>query len=80
MDDHEIIRRISDLAEEEQRLEEAHVGDRLTNDERQKLRSIEVTLDQLWDMLRQRRAKRDAGGDPDDANPRPEGTVEGYLQ
>ena len=39
-----------------------------------------MTLDQLWDMLRQRRAKRSAGQDPDEAHERPAGTVEGYLQ
>jgi hypothetical protein len=39
-----------------------------------------VTLDQLWDTLRQRRAKRDAGKDPDEASTRSAGTVEGYLQ
>jgi hypothetical protein len=44
------------------------------------MRDIEVTLDQLWDTLRQRRAKRNAGGSPDEAQTRPAGTVEGYLQ
>jgi hypothetical protein len=68
------------LAEEEQRLEEAHVGEGLTDDERERKRSLEVTLDQLWDTLRQRRAKRDAGKDPDEASTRSAGTVEGYLQ
>ncbi|HEY3843300.1 MAG TPA: DUF2630 family protein [Acidimicrobiales bacterium] len=80
MDDNEIIARISALADEEQRLEEAHVGEGLTDDERDRKRSIEVTLDQLWDTLRQRRAKRDAGKDPDEASTRSAGTVEGYLQ
>jgi hypothetical protein len=80
VDDHEIIERISALAAEEQQLEEAHVGEGLNDEERARLRSLEVTLDQLWDTLRQRRAKRGAGGDPDDASTRSEGTVEGYLQ
>ncbi len=80
MDDKEIIAQISALADEEQRLEEAHVGEGLSDDERARLRSLEVTLDQLWDTLRQRRAKRNAGADPDDARERPAGTVEGYLQ
>ena len=39
-----------------------------------------MTLDQLWDTLRQRRAKRNAGQDPDAASERPASTVEGYLQ
>ena len=80
MDDKEIIARINGLADEEQRLEEAHVGEGLSDDERARLRNIEVTLDQLWDTLRQRRAKRSAGGSPDDAQVRSPGTVEGYLQ
>ena len=80
MSDEELAAQISALAAEEQRLEEAHVGEGLSDDERARLRSIEVTLDQLWDTLRQRRAKRDAGQDPDEARTRSEGTVEGYLQ
>jgi hypothetical protein len=80
MDDHEIVGKISALAEEEQRLEEAHVGEGLSDEDRKRLKQIEVTLDQLWDLLRQRRATRNAGGDPDLVSPRPEGTVEGYLQ
>ena len=50
--------RISQLAAEEQRLEEAHVGEGLSDDELARKRELEVTLDKLWDMLRQRRAKR----------------------
>jgi Protein of unknown function (DUF2630) len=80
MDDKEIIAQISALADEEQRLEEGHAGEGISDEERARLRSIEVTLDQLWDTLRQRRAKRNAGGDPDDAHTRSAGTVEGYLQ
>jgi hypothetical protein len=80
MDDKEILAQINKLAEEEQRLEEAHVGDGLSDEEHARLHSIEVTLDQLWDVLRQRRAKRNAGRDPDDAQARPAGVVERYLQ
>ena len=80
MDDHEIIARIGSLAEEEQRLEEQHVGEGLSADDTARLRSIEVTLDQMWDLLRQRRALRSAGRSPDGAAVRPEGTVEGYRQ
>ena len=43
-------------------------------------RELEVTLDQLWDVLRQRRAMRNAGQDPDARSARPPETVEGYLQ
>ncbi len=80
MDDHEIISRIGSLADEERQLEEQHVGEGLTADEEVRLRSIELTLDQLWDLLRQRRALRRAGRDPNEAAVRPEGTVEQYRQ
>jgi hypothetical protein len=80
VEDQEIISKISARAAEEQRLEEAHVGEGLSDTERERLRAIEVTLDQLWDTLRQRRAKRDAGYSPDEAHTRPVDTVEGYQQ
>jgi Protein of unknown function (DUF2630) len=80
MNDAEIVAKISALADEEQQLEEAHVGEGLSDEERQRLKSIEVTLDQLWDTLRQRRAKRDAGRSPEEATTRSAETVEGYLQ
>jgi Protein of unknown function (DUF2630) len=80
MDDAEIVKRIGDLAAEEQRLEEAHVGEGLSDEEQARKRDLEVTLDELWDLLRQRRAKRRAGQDPDSAQQRPADTVEGYLQ
>ena len=80
MDDHEIIARIGSLAEEEQHLEEQHVGEGLSAEEEARLKSLEVTLDQMWDLLRQRRALRSAGQSPDGATIRPEGTVEGYRQ
>ena len=80
MDDKQIVDRISELAAEEQRLEEAHVGEGLSDEEVARKRDLEVTLDQLWDTLRQRRAKRNAGQDPDSAHQRSADTVEGYLQ
>ena len=80
MDDDEIVRRIGELAAEEQRLEEARVGAGLRDEDRARQRELEVTLDRLWDVLRQRRAKRHAGQDPDSAVLRPADTVEGYLQ
>jgi len=80
MDDNEIAHRISELAAEEQRLEEAHVGEGLSEEELTRKRDLEVTLDELWDLLRQRRAKRSAGEDPDAAEVRPSETVENYLQ
>lgn len=80
MDDHQIIERIGQLAEEERRLEEAHAGEGLSPEDHERLRELEVTLDRLWDLLRQRRALRHAGGNPDAAAERPDATVEGYLQ
>ncbi len=80
MDDHEIIAQIGSLADEEKRLEERHVGEGISAEEEARLRTIEITLDRLWDLLRQRRALRDAGRSPEEAAIRPEGTVEGYRQ
>lgn len=80
MDDEQIVHRISELADEEKRLEEGHVGEGLSEEERRRLDAVEVTLDRLWDLLRQRRALRDAGRDPDQAAERSGDTVEGFLQ
>ena len=80
MNDREIVEQISRLANEEHRLEEAHVGEGLTSEDADKLRAIEVALDQCWDLLRQRRARRAAGQDPDAAGVRPESVVERYQQ
>jgi Protein of unknown function (DUF2630) len=80
MDDQEIVHRITELAEEEHRLEQAHTGTGLGYEELSRLRAIEVSLDQCWDLLRQRRARRDIGQDPDEAQLRSEGVVEGYQQ
>lgn len=80
MDDQEIVRRISELADEEHDLERSHAGSGLAEDELSRLRAIEVSLDQCWDLLRQRRARRAAGQDPDAADARPESVVEGYQQ
>jgi len=80
MDDREVISRISALADEERALEETHVGEGLSEGDQERLRSLEVTLDQLWDLLRQRRALRDAGKSPEEATERGPDTVERYLQ
>lgn len=80
MDDAEILSRIHALVDEEHQLEEGHVGQGLSADEQARLQEVEVALDQCWDLLRQRRARRNAGLDPDEAQVRDEGTVEGYRQ
>jgi Protein of unknown function (DUF2630) len=80
MDDAEILSRIHALVDEEHQLEDAHVGEGLSAEDQERLQKVEVALDQCWDLLRQRRARRNAGLDPDEAEVRPEGTVEGYRQ
>ncbi len=80
MEDVEIVQRISALADEEHELERAHEGKALSDTDRERMRALEVALDQCWDLLRQRRARRNAGQDPDDAAVRPEDVVERYRQ
>jgi len=80
MDDIDIVHRIDALSDEEHALERSHQGEPLSEDELGRLRAIEVALDQCWDLLRQRRARRSAGEDPDEATARPEGVVERYWQ
>jgi Protein of unknown function (DUF2630) len=80
MDDKQLLNRIGALVEEEHALERQATSDGLDEQEQDRLQQLEVQLDQCWDLLRQRRARRDAGLDPEDAQVRPEGTVEGYLQ
>jgi uncharacterized protein YjaG (DUF416 family) len=80
MDDNTVLNRINILADEELELEESHDGRPATTEELQRLKDIEVELDQCWDLLRQRRARRDAGLNPNDAALRREEIVEKYLQ
>lgn len=80
MEDREILSRIHQLVDEEDRLHSAAVDKSLTEEDRAKLRDIDVQLDRCWDLLRQRRARREFGEDPDEASARPEDTVETYLQ
>jgi hypothetical protein len=84
MADESIADRIERLVEEEHELIRREEGD-ATNDEalaedRRRLEQIKVELDQCWDFLRQRRARRDAGEDPETVQPRDADTVEKYLQ
>jgi len=80
MDDGDILGRIAKLVANEHELEQRHVGAELDDEEAAHLRQLEVALDQCWDLLRQRRARRAAGLSPDDADVRPAPTVEGYRQ
>jgi Protein of unknown function (DUF2630) len=80
-DDADIIQQIDALVDEEHALERVHGdGKALSKAEKARLRELEVHLDQLWDLLRQRRARRAAGLDPDGAETRDASTVEGYRQ
>ncbi len=80
MTDQELISEIDDLVEEERQLHEHGVGRGLTPEEQQRLTQVEVRIDQLWDLLRRRRAKRRIGGNPDDEQLRDPNTVEHYQQ
>ena len=77
MDEQEILSRINALVEEEHQLRE---GTEHTDEQRARIDALEAHLDQCWDLLRQRRAKRQYDENPDEAAARPEQQVEGYLQ
>jgi hypothetical protein len=79
MEDQEIIDRINQLAGEEHELFQKESHGAATEAERERMKRLEVTLDQCWDLLHQRRARRAAGMDPDEATVRDEKTVEGYV-
>jgi len=81
MDDKEILTRISGLLETERDLRSQLAAGKLSSEqERERLRSAEEALDQCWDLLRQRRARREFGENPDEAAVRPAAEVEGYQQ
>jgi hypothetical protein len=76
MQDSSILGHITRLVAEEQRLrEKPDPGD----EDRKQLAQVEVELDQYWDLLRQRRARREYGQDPEQAAVRDAGTVERYI-
>jgi len=79
MDDKRVTDRIDELARREHELFERESKGSVTDAEREELRQIQVRLDQWWDLLRQRRARREFGQDPEDAQLRDEKTVEGYT-
>ena len=79
MEDQDVIGRINELAHQEHEIYEKESRGEASEAERTRLRQLEVTLDQCWDLLHQRRARRAAGLDPDQARVRDETTVEGYT-
>jgi predicted nuclease with TOPRIM domain len=74
------LARIHELVDEERELRARLQRKEISADEEHaRLRDLEVQLDQCWDLLRQRRALRETGGDPREAQVRPPDEVEGYL-
>lgn len=84
MDDQTILGRIESLVDEEHALLGREEGDAIDNEaleaDRRRLQDLSIELDRCWDLLRQRRARREAGQDPEDAQARDSATVEKYLQ
>ncbi len=80
MDDKQILDEIQRLVAEEHQLLEKAEGADLPETDHGRLRALEVSLDQCWDLLRQRRAKREFGQDPDKAQARDATTVERFQQ
>ena len=71
MDDDQIHGRIEQLVSEEHQLWNRESSGQATDEDRQRIDALKVSLDQCWDLLRQRRALREEGGNPDDAQARP---------
>ena len=80
MDDTEILKHITELVNEEHQLMNQAEGTGLDDEQEARMKALEVSLDQCWDLLRQRRARRDAAQNPDDAKTRDIPTVEHYQQ
>ena len=80
MDDPRIHATIEDLVAEEHELWQRESAGTASDDDRRRLEEVKVSLDQCWDLLRQRRALREAGLDPDTAAARSPDVVEGYQQ
>jgi hypothetical protein len=78
VDDQQVLDRIDQLVQEEEQLLHRHEGEGLDDDEHARLEELKVQLDKAWDYLRQRRALRQYGENPDDASMRDGGTVEDY--
>jgi hypothetical protein len=80
MDDNQIRQHIEKLVAEEHRLWDDEASGGSNDEDARRLAKVKVTLDELWDLLRQRRALREAGQDPEAAQFRDEQTVENYEQ
>jgi Protein of unknown function (DUF2630) len=78
MDDQQVLGHIDELVQEEEGLRRRHEGEGLDSEDQARMEELKVQLDKMWDYLRQRRALRQYGDDPDDASIRDGGTVEDY--
>lgn len=81
MSNESVLSQISELVDEEHRLRrQLAAGEISAEEEHARLREMEASLDQCWDLLRRRRAAQRGGQSPDTVEPRPIPEVEGYLQ
>jgi Protein of unknown function (DUF2630) len=79
MADEDVIGSINQLANEEHELFQKEAHGEASDADRARLKDLQVSLDQCWDLLHQRRARRAAGQNPQEAEVRPESVVEGYV-
>jgi hypothetical protein len=81
MDDNNVLGRINGLVDEEHKLRQQLSQGKISSaEEHERLKELEVALDQCWDLLRRRRAAREIGNNPDAEQAHSTGEVEGYLQ
>ena len=81
MQEKDILAKVRELVDQEHQLRaKTEAGELDAAEERKELKAVEEALDQCWDLLRQRRARKDAGQSADDVTARPIDEVEHYLQ
>jgi hypothetical protein len=80
MEDKDILQHIQSLVDEEHQLLKLEEEGKIQGHQRDRARALEVDLDRCWDLLRQRRARREFGLNPDEAQERDANTVENYRQ
>ena len=80
MDDQQLHGQIERLVAEEHELWDREASGHATDGDRERMKTLKVALDQCWDLLRQRRAKREFGEDADSAELRRPDVVENYWQ
>lgn len=79
MDDKAVLGQIDTLAREEHQLFELESSGKATIKDQDRLKQLQTMLDQCWDLLRQRRAKREFGQNPDEAEVRDEKVIKNYV-